>query len=146
MHKDPVTEVAPKEWSAEKEVLAKDALAVLTKHYGNYKWGIEFNDDPQTGGIASMVIRLLDIPTDVCYNINARDIDRDRMTCVMRGGGLFLEALGLKVGYARGWDVRGAKRTAGGLIIPDFDAMPKGNPGYNKVKQQFEQINRKLMA
>lgn len=144
MHKDPVVETAPLDWSAEKEVLAKDALTVLTRQYGGYKWGVEFSDDPQTGGISAMIVRLLDVPTDVVYVINAKDIDRDRMHCVLKAGGEFLEALGLKVGHARGWDVRGAKKTAAGLIIPDFDAMPETNPGYQKVKQKFEQINRKL--
>lgn len=138
--KDPIVERTPESWTSEQELIAKDALTVLKRHYADYKWGIEFSENVGNQ-LGVMILRLLDIPTDVCYVINPKDIDRDRMLCVMRAGGEMLEALGLRVGRAKGDDVRGLKRTAAGLIVPDYDAVPTTNPGYDKIKADFTKLN-----
>lgn len=134
---DPVTEDnSPVDWSAEKRILAKDAMQVLLRHYSGWRWGIEFNDCPQTGGLDSMVVRILDIMTETAYYIRAQDIDRDRMHCVMIAGGMLLEAHGLSRSKNRHDEVRGLKTTPAGLLVPDHAAMPETNPGYAKIKQQ----------
>lgn len=138
--KDPVVERTPAAWTSEQELIAKDALVVLKRHYKNYKWGIEFSENVGNQ-LGVMIIRLLDVPTDVCYVINPKDVDRDRMSIVMRAGGEMLEALGLRVGAARGDDVRGLKRTPAGLIVPDHAAVPESNPGYAKIKSEFTKLN-----
>lgn len=133
---DPLTESMPSEWSNEKKIIAKDAMRVLQQHYPKWKWGIEFNDDPATGGLDSMVVRLTDILTETAYFIRAIDIDRDRMHCVMVAGGMLLEAHGLSRTKNRHDEVRGLKTTPAGLLVPDHAAMPETNPGYAKIKQQ----------
>ena len=134
---DPVREDnLPIEWSAEKCVIAKDAMRTLQKHYPNWRWGIEFNDDPQTGGIDSMIIRILDVPTETVYYIRSGDIDRDRMHCVVIGGGMLLEAHGLSRSRNRHDEVRGLKTTPAGLVVPDVNAVIETNPGYAKIKAQ----------
>lgn len=140
---DPLVDNPSPDWNSNQELLAKDTLAVLYKYYPGYKWGIEFppcND----AAIGLMVIRLLDIPTDLVYTINEKDIDRASLRCVMRAGGAFLEALGLPTKGARhGADrVRGLKRTPSGLIIPDHAAMPDTNPGHALVKKRHELFNK----
>lgn len=138
--KDPVVERTPQAWTSEQELIAKDALVILKRHYPGYKWGIEFSEN--VGNMLGvMIIRMLDIPTYVCYIINPKDIDRDRMSVVMRAGGEMLEALGLRVGRAKGDDVRGLKRTPAGLIVPDHAAVPEINPGYAKIKAEFTKLN-----
>ena len=139
--KDPVVEKTPEAWTSEQEMLAKDSLVVLKRHYKDYKWGIEFSENVNNQ-LGVMIIRLLDVPTDTCYVINPKDIDRDRLTVVMRAGGEMLEALGLRVGSARGDDVRGLKRTPAGLIVPDYAAVPETNPGYERIKRDFNKLNR----
>ena len=134
---DPVKEDnLPAEWNSEKVVIAKDAMWVLLKNYGGWRWGIEFNDDPATGGLDSMIIRLLDVPTETVYYIRAQDIDRDRMHCVVIAGGMLLEAHGLSRTRNRHDEVRGLKRTPAGLIVPDPNAVIETNPGYSKIKSQ----------
>jgi hypothetical protein len=134
---DPVTEDnMPVEWGPEKCVIAKDAMKTLQKHYPKWLWGIEFNDDPATGGLDSMVIRILDVPTETAYYIRAQDIDRDRMHCVLIGGGMLLEALGLSRTRNRQDEVHGLRRTPAGLIVPDPNAVIETNPGYSKIKTQ----------
>ena len=136
---DPVVERTPEKWTAEQEILAKEALRVLHREFGGYQWGVEFaaNVGNQLG---AMIIRLLDIPTDVCYVINPKDIDIDRMTIVRTAGGEFLEALGLPALHARkGADrVRGLKTTPAGLIVPDHAAVPDTNPGFDRIKRQYD--------
>jgi len=139
---NPVTDTVPVDWTAEREIIAKDALRVLYKHYKGFKWGIEFTATHDRS-LGMLVIRILDIPTQVVYTIHPKDIDRDRMSCVMRGAGLLLESLGFKVGHARGDDVHLVRKTASGLIIPNFDAMPERNPGYEKFKETFKQLHNK---
>lgn len=138
--KDPVVERTPEAWTSEQELIAKDALTLLVRHYPGYKWGVEFSENVGNQ-LGVMIIRMLDIPTDVVYLINPKDIDRDNMRCVMRAGGEMLEALGLRVGRAKGDDVRGLKRTPAGLIIPDHAAVPETNPGYEKIKSEFTKLN-----
>lgn len=133
---DPLTESMPTEWSNEKKIIAKDAMRVLQQHYPKWKWGIEFNDDPVTGGLDSMVVRLTDILSETAYFIRAGDIDRDRMHCAMIAGGMLLEAHGLSRTKNRHDEVRGLKTTPAGLLVPDHAAMPENNPGYAKIKQQ----------
>ena len=137
---DPVKESMPKEWSSEKRIIAKETMHLLIKHYPKWKWGVEFNDDPATGALDSMMIRLLDIPSETAYIILAKDIDRDRMICVITAGGMLLEAHGLSRTKNRHDEVNGLKRTPAGLIVPDFDAMPELNPGYAKIKKQFSAL------
>jgi len=134
--KPTVTEELPKDWIAEEETLAKEALRTLYKHYPRYRWGIEFTETHDRS-LGCLVVRLLDIPTQTVYLINPKDIDIDRMTCVMRAGGMLLEAHGLKACGARASDdVRGLVRTPSGLIVPDPDAVPQFNPGYETIKKQ----------
>lgn len=137
--KDPITETTPKDWTSEQEIIAKDALTILVRHYPRYKWGVEFTGNNATN-CGVLVIRLLDVPTDTVYLINPKDFDRDNMYCIMRAGGEMLEALGLRVGGARGDDVRSLKRTPAGLIVPDYAAVPESNPGYAKIKAQYSKL------
>ena len=134
---DPVKEDNfPADWTAEKRIIAKDTMQVLLRHFSGWRWGIEFEDDPQTGGIAGLMIRILDIMTETRYFINAKDIDRDRMHCAMVAGGMLLEAHRLSRTKNRHDEVRGLKTTPAGLLVPDHAAMPENNPGYAKIKQQ----------
>jgi hypothetical protein len=131
--KDPITESMPKDWLPEQKLIAKDAMAVLRRHYPSYVWGIEWQE-PVGGVMGPLIIRIRDVPTDVVYMIDYKDIDRDRMHCVVVAGGMLLESHGLSRTKGRGDEVRGLKRTAAGLIIPDYAAIPETNPGYVKVK------------
>lgn len=133
---DPLTDSMPAEWSNEKKIIAKDAMQVLHKHYPGWRWGIEFNDDPATGGLDSMIVRINDILTETAYLVHAKDIDRDRMHCVVIAGGMLLESHGLSRSRNRHDEVRGLKTTPAGLLVPDHAAMPETNPGYAKIKQQ----------
>lgn len=136
-----VTETRPTNWRSDQEIIAKDALAVLVRHYPGYKWGVEWSEciNNQLG---ILIIRVLDLPTDIVSVVNPKDIDRDRMTCAMRAGGLILEALGLPaMGARHGADkVRGLKYSPAGLIVPDYNAVPENNPGYEKYKKQSNLI------
>lgn len=136
---DPVSETVPQDWKSEEEMLAKEALRMLHKHYKNWAWGVEFSacDGKE---MSSMIIRLLDVPTDIVYVINYKDIDKDRMLCVMRAGGLLLEALGIKPDRAKGDAIRGMMTNAAGLLVPNHAAMPETNTGYAKVKKEFEAL------
>lgn len=131
--KDPITESMPKEWLPEQKIIAKDAMAVLRRHYPSFVWGIEWQE-PVGGAMGPMIIRIRDVPTDIVYVLKYEDIDRDRMHCIVLAGGTMLEALNLSRTKGRGDEVRGLKRTAAGLIIPEYAAIPETNPGYEKVK------------
>ena len=136
---DPVTKSMPSEWSAEKQIIAKDAMAVLTKHYSGWIWGIEFQDEPATGAIAALIIRIRDIPTETVYIIHYKDIDRDRMHCCVVAGGMLLEAHGLSRTKNRHDEVQNLKRTPSGLLIPNHAAFPEINPGYAKAKKREDE-------
>ena len=136
---DPVTENRPKDWLSEQQLIASDALAKLTKHYPGWKWGIEFVAiNGKSDNLGAMMLRLLDVPTDLCHMIQYKDIDRDNLRCVIRAGGAFLEALGLSRSKWKYEEIRGLKKTAAGLIIPDYAAFPEGNPGYEKAKKEYD--------
>jgi len=127
--------------SPEEQALAAQALRVLLRHYPGYKWGVEFTRATEAS-IGSMLISLVDIPTEVKYLINPKDLDRIEMKSVMRGGGELLEALGFVVRGARDTDdVRSKINTPNGLIIPNVDAVPDNNPGYERIKAQRNQFN-----
>lgn len=127
--------------SPEEQALAAQALRVLLRHYPGYKWGVEFTRATEAS-IGSMLISLVDIPTEVKYLINPKDLDRIEMKSVMRGGGELLEALGFVVRGARDTDdVRSKINTPNGLIIPNVDAVPDNNPGYERIKAQHNQFN-----
>lgn len=142
-HKPTVTETAPVDWTATQEILAKDALAVLTRHYFGVRWGVEFTQT-LNGEIGSMVIRMLDMPSRVVYVVNQKDIDRDRMRCVIKAGGELLEAHGLsRDRFRKDRGFRGLKQTRSGLIVPDYAAVPEQNPGYETIKKDFEKLHGK---
>lgn len=137
--KDPITESMPSDWLPEQKIIAKDAMAKLRLHYPSYKWGIEWR--PNVGeAMGPMIVRLCDVPTETVYVVKYEDIDRDRMHCVVVAGGMMLEAHGLSRTRGRGDEVRGLKRTPGGLIIPAYAAVPETNPGYEKIKAQTETL------
>ena len=135
--RDPVVDSMPTDWLPEQKAIANEAMAVLTRHYPGWKWGLEWTET--VGGVlGALIIRLQDVPTDVVYLVKYLDMDRDKMSCIMRAGGEFLEALGLSRTRHRQDEIHGIKRTPAGLIIPDSAAMPEINPGYGKIKQQFD--------
>lgn len=137
--KDPIVERTPEQWNSEQEILAKEALRVLYRDYAGYKWGVEFSANVGNQ-LGAMIIRILDIPTDLCYVINPKDIDIDRMTIIRKAGGEFLEALGLPARHAKfGADsVRGLKTTPAGIIIADAAAIPDNNPGFERAKRRYD--------
>lgn len=137
--KDPVVESMPKDWLPEQQSIAKQAMDILNRHYKGWKWGLEWTETVN-GILGALIIRLQDVPTDVVYLVKYTDMDRDRMFCIMRAGGEFLEALGLSRTRNRHDEVHGLKRTPAGLIVPDSAAMPEINPGYSKVKEQFNNL------
>lgn len=135
-----VTEAAPPDWTSEQEIIAKESLGILLRLYPNYRWGVQWTECVGNA-LGMLVVRMLDIPTKICYTIHPKDIDRDRMTCIMRAGGMMLEAHGLRVGRARGDDFRGLKQTRAGLIVPDYAAIPDNNPGYEMVKKEYRKLH-----
>jgi len=138
---DPVTEDRPEDWSSEQQLIADEALAKLERLYPGWRWAITFTE--VTNGLDkswAMRIKILDVPTDLTYIIQHKDIDRGRMTCIMRGGGEFLEALGLSRTKWRHDEIRMLKRTPNGLILPHYDAFPINNPGRNKAKENYDKI------
>jgi hypothetical protein len=137
--KDPVVESMPKDWLPEQKIIANEAMAILKRHYPGWQWGLEWTETVN-GVLGALIIRLQDVPTDVVYLVKYTDMDRDRMFCIMRAGGEFLEALGLSRTRNRHDEVHGLKRTPAGLIVPDSAAMPEINPGYSKVKEQFNNL------
>jgi hypothetical protein len=137
---DPVKENIPADWSTEKQIIAKDAMQVLVRHYPGWKWGIEYSDEPLTGAISTLIIRLMDLHTEVVYQIRYKDIDRDRMHCVMLAGGTLLDAHGLSRTRNRHDEVHGLVKTRSGLVIPDHAAIPETNPGYQKIKEKREEL------
>jgi hypothetical protein len=139
--KDPVVESMPADWDSEQQKIAKDAIAILLRCYPGYAWGLEFS--PQVGlAQASLIIRLTDVPTDVVYIVNYKDMDFPDLKIIMRAGGEFLEALGLSRSRNRHDEVRGLKTTPSGLVIPAHAAMPSTNqPGYDKLKADNERYN-----
>ena len=141
MHTDPVVEHAPSDWTSEQELIGKDALDVLSRHYPGYKWGVEWSPS-SVNSLGMLIVRLLDIPTQTIYCIQYKDIDRDNMKCCILAGGLMLESHGLVVGGARksGERVKGMKRTPAGIIVPDYAAVPEGNPGFSAIKKSFEKL------
>jgi len=136
---DPVTESMPKDWTPEQRIIAEDAMAVLQKHYPGWLWGIEYGETIN-GVMGSIIVRLQDVPTEVVYLISPKDIDRDKMHCVVVAGGMLLEAHGLSRTKGRHDEVHGLKTTATGLIVPDFDAVPTVNPGYAQIKKAFNRL------
>ena len=137
--KDPVTESMPSDWTNEQKMIAKEAMAILLKHYPGWAWQIEWgaNVGEQLGGL---IIRMGDLPTDVVYHIHPKDIDRDRMRCIIRAGGEMLEAFGLSRTKYRHDEVHGLARTPAGLLVPYADAVPLNNPGYERIKQQNDML------
>ncbi len=138
--KDPVVDSMPKDWLPEQQQIAKEAVTVLLRHYPGWVWQIEWTAIVGKGSSA-MIIRLGDVPTNITYIIQYEDIDRDQLKVVMRAGGEFLEALGLSRTKNRHDEVRGLKTTPAGLIVPDYAAMPETNPGYEKVKTEYNKLN-----
>jgi len=139
--KDPMTESMPAEWDSEQQKIAKDAIAILLRCYPGWAWSLEFTHavgDEQ----ASLIIRISDVPTDVVYLVNYKNMDFPELKCIMRAGGEFLEALGLSRGKNRHDEVRGLKTTPSGLVIPAHAAMPEKNSGYTKLKA----INEKYVS
>ena len=132
--RDPVTDSMPAEWTSEQKLIAKDAMAVLLRHYPGWAWQIEFgaNVGNQLGG---MIIRMGDLPTKTIYHIHPKDIDRDRLRCVVTAGGMLLEAHGLSRTRNRHDEVHGLARTPSGLIVPYADAVPDNNPGFAEIKK-----------
>jgi hypothetical protein len=126
----------------EQEVLAKRAIATLTKHYFGYKWGVEFTGASEVHGMGMLVIRLMDIPTSVTYVIQYKDLDIG-MHAVRNGGAIFLEALGLPATKANGDKFRDIKQTPKGTLAVDPAAMPETNGGYRQNKQEFDAFIRK---
>lgn len=142
-NKPVVTESAPADWTATQEVIAKDALAVLTRHYYGVRWGVEWTECVGNA-LGAMVIRMLDMPTKVCYVINPKDIDRDRMRCVIKAGGELLEAHGMtRARNIADRGLRGLKQTKAGLIVPDYAAVPENNPGFEAIKKEFNHLHGK---
>jgi hypothetical protein len=141
-NKPVVTESAPVDWTATQEVIAKDALTVLLRNYPGYRWAAQWSETVGNA-LGVLIIRILDLPTKTVFLINPKDIDRDNMRCAMRAGGLLLEALGLRVGRAKGDDFRGLKQTPSGLIVPDYAAVPETNPGYEAIKKDFTKLHNK---
>ncbi len=135
--KDPVVDSLPKEWLSEQKAIAVEAMAVLKRHYPGWAWGIEWTDIVGKEVMSALIVRITDVPTDAVYIIQHKDIDRDRLECVMRAGGQLLEALGLSRTKYRHDEVHGLARTASGLIVPDHAAVPANNPGYEKFKREF---------
>lgn len=131
---DPVTESMPADWTNEQKIIAKDAMAVLLRHYPGWAWQIEWGANVG-GQLGPLIIRIGDLPTDVVYVIHPKDIDRDRMRCVVKAGGEMLEAHDLSRSRNRHDEVHGLARTPAGLIVPYADAMPMHNPGYEKIKK-----------
>ena len=130
--KNPVVDNIPDGWLPEQQALAREAATLLIRHYPGYAWGIEWTKIVGKDTNSAMILRLTDVPTDVCYIIQLADL-RNEGT-VMRAGGEFLEALGLPRTKWRHEEVRGLKRTPAGLIVPSHAAIPENNPGYEKVK------------
>lgn len=135
--KDPITESMPSDWTNEQKIIAKEAMAVLTKHYPGWVWQIEWSANVGNQ-LGVMIIRLGDVPTGVVYTVNPRTLDRSSTHWAVHAGGEFLEALGLPRAKNRNDhdEVRGLARTPSGLIVPYADAVPSTNPGYAKIKKQ----------
>ena len=136
---DPVVATMPKAWTSEQQQIASDAMRTLKKHYPGWLWQLEFTDPQQAtinkpAEMGSLIIRLGDVQTEVVYVVNYRDLDKDRMRIIVKAGGEFLEALGLSRTKWRHDEVTGLPKTAGGIIVPDLNALPEGNPGRDRVK------------
>jgi len=136
---DPVVDSMPKEWTSEQQVIAKDIMAVLQRHYPGWLWGLEV-DQTWDKKLNAFIIRLQDIPSETVYVLHAKDIDRDRMHCAMIAGGVLLEAHSLSRTKWKHDEVHGLKTTKSGLIIPDYAAVPDNNPGFAKIKKQFNDL------
>jgi len=136
---DPVTEDRPVEWTSDQQLIAGEALDKLSRYYPGWRWGVAFTEVTNLIDKSwALMLKLLDVPTDLCYIIQHKDIDRGRMTCIMKGGGEFLEALGLPRSKWRHDELRNLKRTPGGLILPYHDAFPDCNPGRAKAKENYD--------
>ena len=131
---DPITQSMPAEWSSEHKKIAKDSMLMLLKHYPGWLWAIEFQDDPKTGAIAALVLRIRDLPAKEIYIIHAKDLDYPELKCIMRAGGEFLEAFGLPRGKNQHEKIHDLARTPSGLLVPHSAAIPTNNPGYMDVK------------
>ena len=141
---DPIDENLPKDWLPEQKSLASDAMRVLHKHYPGWKWGIEWTEIVgKPTGLGAMLIKILNMPTDLTFIFQYEDIDRDNMRSVMRAGGQFLEALGVSRAKNRHDEIQGMARSPGGLIIPFHEAIPDNNPGKNKIKKLAERAEEK---
>jgi hypothetical protein len=135
-----VTEAAPPDWTSEQEMIAKDALAVLMRHFRGIKWGVEWSECVGNA-LGVMIIRMLSVSTKVVYVINPKDIDRDRMRCVVKAGGELLEAHGMtRARSALDRGLGGFKKTRAGLIVPDYAAIPDNNPGYEQIKKEYRKL------
>lgn len=130
--RDPVVDSMPADWTSEQKTLANDAMKTLHKHYWGWAWAIEFTDIVGESNQCAMIIRLTDVPTDMVYIVQLADLTKEG--AVMRAGGEFLEALGLSRTKGRWDEVRGLKKTPGGLVIPAYAAIPENNPGYETAK------------
>ncbi len=137
--KDPVIETMPPEWTNEQQIIAKEAMAILQKHYPGWLWGLQWGDNVGDQ-LGPLIIRIQDIPSETVYILHPKDIDRDRMRCIITAGGMLLEAHGLSRTKYRHDEVHGLKTTQSGIIVPDFDAVPVNNPGYAKIKKEFNRL------
>ena len=136
---DPITGTMPDDWLPEQKAIAGEAMRVLRKHYPGWKWGIQWIEIVgRPTGLGGMLINITDIPTDKSYMLHYDDIDRDRMSSVMRAGGEYLEAHGLSRTKWRHDEVHGLARTAAGLLVPDYAAFPDHQPGRQQAKKDFE--------
>lgn len=135
--KAPTTKILPPTWTSYQQLLAVDAMRKLQKHYPGWHWGIDFVDDKISLG--SMVIRIMDVPSDVVYFIRPNDVDRDRLNCVSKGGGHLLEALGLPRSKAdeSQWD---KKTNVKGLYFVDPGAVKENNPGFEAIKKGYDKL------
>lgn len=130
--RDPVVDSMPVDWTSEQKTIANEAMKTLKKCYPGWQWAIEFTDIVGESNQCAMIIRLTDVPTDMVYIVQLADLTKEG--AVMRAGGEFLEALGLSRTKGRWDEVRGLKKTPGGLVIPAYAAIPENNPGYETAK------------
>ena len=127
--KDRVVDNIPTDWTSEQTRIAREAAAILLRHYPGWAWGIEWTDvDHSTHKAPAILLRLNDLPTQFAYIIQYKDIDADGK-CFMRGGGEFLDGHNLPRTKWKHDEVRGLKKTPAGLIVPYHAAVPDINPG-----------------
>ena len=136
--------IPPAEWSSYQVALAKDALNKLTQLYPHWSWAVDIADSQVSLGL--LTIKLKDVATEECYYIHPKDVDRVELKCVMRGGAILLEALGLtRKGGSEGEQFYKATN-AKGLIYVDPAAMKETQPGYTDNKKHFEHVQAREQA